>query len=222
MKPLDISYDQIFFFAKIYTNFKIRRWVPRVKKKTDEIKKNTHISLSLLVDPPMMCLHWSLSLSTFANTVWIQIRPEWYSGLNVVSSIWKCVHATESTQRVNDFAIQKPMRTRSVCFGSSLEAVVTRLIDWPDTLRNQVRVQTPCSLSLSLYFYDLLSKFAKTVWIVRRAWSGTNMHTKSYNLVRLCVRWKELFRQVPSFRCMLLADAEVGRGSGPPWKITKI
>ena len=196
-------------------------------KKTDEInlKEHTHFSVSTCRSADgmftLMCLHWSLSLSTFANTVWIQIRPEWYSGLNVVSSIWKCVHATESTQSVNDFAVQKPMRTISVGFGSSSEAVVTRLIDWPDILRNQVRVQTPCSLSLSLslslYFYDLLSKFAKTVWIVRLAWSGTNMHTKSYNLVRLCVRWKEYFRQVSSFRCTCYGRIRRwGVGSGPP------
>ena len=51
------------FFAKIYTNFEICRRVPRVKK-NDEIQKE----------------HTHLSLSTFANTVWIQIRPEWYSG----------------------------------------------------------------------------------------------------------------------------------------------
>ena len=39
-------------------NFEIRRRVPRVKK-TDEIQKehtHTHLSLSLLVDPPMQCL----------------------------------------------------------------------------------------------------------------------------------------------------------------------
>ena len=49
------------------------------------------LSLSLLVDPPMQCLLWpactslSLSLFIFANTVWIQIRPEWYWGYNVSS-----------------------------------------------------------------------------------------------------------------------------------------
>ena len=43
------------FFAKIYTNFEIRRRDPRVKKLT-KYKKNTHLSLSLLVDPPMECL----------------------------------------------------------------------------------------------------------------------------------------------------------------------
>ena len=36
------------FFAKIYTNFEIRRRVPRVKKMT-KFKKNTHISLSLYI-----------------------------------------------------------------------------------------------------------------------------------------------------------------------------
>ena len=94
LKPLDISYEQIFFFAKIYTNFEIRRRVPRVKKqqKLTKFNKNTHTYLSLSLSLSLstcrsadgmftlMCLHQSLSLSTFANTVWIQIRPEWYSG----------------------------------------------------------------------------------------------------------------------------------------------
>ena len=56
-----------------------------------------HVSLSLFL---------SLSLFTFAKTVWIQIRPEWNSGKNV-SSIYKIVHAIESMQSV----VQKPMRT---------------------------------------------------------------------------------------------------------------
>ena len=49
-------------FAKIYTNFEIRRRVPRVKiqQKLTKFSKNTHthlsLSLSLLVDPPMECL----------------------------------------------------------------------------------------------------------------------------------------------------------------------
>ena len=59
-------------------------------------------------------------------------------------------------------------------------------------------MQTPCSLSLFLSFSLSLSAFTtcyqslQTVWIrkiVRRAWLGANKHTKSYNLVRLCVRW---------------------------------
>ena len=67
------------FFAKIYTNFEIRRRVPRVKK-TDEIQKE-HTSLSLSTCRSadgmftLMCLHQSLSLY-----ICKQIRPEWYSG----------------------------------------------------------------------------------------------------------------------------------------------
>ena len=72
-----------------------------------KFKKNTHthththlsLSLSLLADPPMhfdfperMCMHQSLSLSlslfTFAKTVWIQIRPERNSGKNVSPKNW--------------------------------------------------------------------------------------------------------------------------------------
>ena len=93
-----------FFFAKVYTNFEIRRRVPRLKKQQQKLTKfNKTLSLSLSLSlsllmirrwnvyfdvpaPTSACvcvsisLSLSLSLSTFANTVWIQIRPEWYSG----------------------------------------------------------------------------------------------------------------------------------------------
>ena len=101
--------------------------------------------------------------------------------------------------------------------------------------KQKTRVQTPCSLSLSL---SLLLRPAIKVWfqkIVRRAWSRANMHTKSYNLIRLCVQWSPHAernfsdKHRNSFRCMPWADPEGGgggggggRGSGPPWKITKI
>ena len=87
-------------FLQRYTrNFDIRRRVLRVKKMT-KFKKNTHISLSLLVDlsmyfdfPKRMCMYQSLSeslplflsLFIFAKTAWIQIRPEWNSGKNFSS-----------------------------------------------------------------------------------------------------------------------------------------
>ena len=60
------------FFAKIYTNFEIRRRVPGVKEttKTDEIQnEHTHTSLSLSTRRSadgmftLICLHQSLSLS---------------------------------------------------------------------------------------------------------------------------------------------------------------
>ena len=63
-------------------------------KMTKFKKELTHLSLSLLVDlsmhfdfPERMCMYQShsLSLFTFAKTVWIQIRPEWNSGKNVLS-----------------------------------------------------------------------------------------------------------------------------------------
>ena len=71
-----------------------------------------------------------------------------------------CVHAIESTQSVNTVEcptlhVQKLMRTISLGFGSSSEAVVTRLIDCFDILRNQAKTKDSCantvqSLSLSL------------------------------------------------------------------------
>ena len=75
---------------------------------------------------------------------------------------------------MSDIAVQKPRRTISLGFGSSSEAVVKqdRLTDLNIAFRYSKkpsqnkrfdnRVQTPCTLSLSLYFYDLLSKFANS------------------------------------------------------------
>ena len=143
---------------------------------------------------------------------------------------------------MSDFAVQKPMRTISLGFGSSSEADVTRLIDWPKHCvsifeetkpKQKIRVQTTCSLSLyislSLSLSLSLSTFTTCYQslqtkIVRRAWSGANKHTKSYNLVRLCVRWsRNISDKYP------LSDACHGRiqrwdrGSRPPpLKITGI
>ena len=132
---------------------------------------------------------------------------------------------------MSDFAVQKPMRTISLGFGSSSEAVVKqdRLTDLNIAFRYSKKpsqnkrfvckhraVSLSLSLSLSLSTFTTCYQSLQTVWvlkIVRRAWSGANMHTKSNNLVRLCVRWKEHFRQVPSFRCMPWADPE-GGGTG--------
>ena len=82
-----------------------------VDKKMTKFKKNTHLSLlplylsicrcSLIFPKGCHCACTSLSLFlsefTFAKTVGIQIRPEWYSGKNV-SSIKKIAHAIESMQ----------------------------------------------------------------------------------------------------------------------------
>ena len=83
--------SDFFFLQRSTQNFEIRRRVPRVKIKLTKFKKNTHIFLSLSLSlstcrsaDAMFTLHactsLSLSLFTFANTVWIQIRPEWYLG----------------------------------------------------------------------------------------------------------------------------------------------
>ena len=85
-------------------------------------------------------------------------------------------------------------------------------------------MQTLCSLSLSLSLSTFTTCYQslRTVWIqkiVRRAWSGAKKHTKSYNLVRLCVRWSRYISDK-----YLLSDACHGRiqrgdrGSGPPLK----
>ena len=79
-----------FFLQRSTQNFEIRRRVSRVKKQTDEIQKEHTLSLSLYLSirrcnvyfdvPAPVSLSLSLSLSPFANTVWIQIRPEGYTG----------------------------------------------------------------------------------------------------------------------------------------------
>ena len=95
LKPLDISYSQN-ILQRSTRNFEICRRVPRVKKNLMKLKKNTNISLSLIRRcivyfdfPERMCMHQYLSDSlslTFAKTVRIQIRPEWYPGKNVSST----------------------------------------------------------------------------------------------------------------------------------------
>ena len=85
-----------------------------------KFKKNTHTSLSLLVDPPMlfdsperMCMHQTLSLSEALSYSHLQIRfgsrsdPNGIKERKYFSPIKKIVLAIESTQCV----AQMPMRT---------------------------------------------------------------------------------------------------------------
>ena len=145
------------------------------------------VFLSLLVDPPMQCLPWhactSLSISlSLALSLYLQTRFGSRSDPNGIQDrmfrqfkncacdrkYTKCLYCWMS-----DFAVQKPMRTISLDFGSSSEAVVTRLMD-PNIVFRYFKkpsqnkrfvckhraVSLSLSLSLSLHFYDLLSKFA--------------------------------------------------------------
>ena len=86
-------------------------------------------------------------------------------------------------------------------------------------------MQTPCRLSLShalsLFTFMTCYQSLQTVLIqkiVRRAWSGANKHTKSYNLVRLCVRWSRNVsdKYLLSNSCHVRIKRGGGRGSGPP------
>ena len=76
-----------------------------------KFKKNTYLSLSLLVDLsmhfdfPRNNVHVPVSLS-FSLHLHLQ-KPEWNSGKNVSSIRKKCSCAIESMQSV----VQKPMRT---------------------------------------------------------------------------------------------------------------
>ena len=78
---------------------------------------------------------------------------------------------------MSDFAVQKPTRTISLGFGSSSEAVVKqdRLTDLNIAFRyskkpsqNKRFVCKHRAVSLSLYFYDLLSKFANSLGLEDR------------------------------------------------------
>ena len=80
------------------------------------------------------------------------------------------------------------------------------------------------SLSLSLYFYDLLSKFANSLNPEDRPTCliRGKKHTKSYNLVWLCVLWSRYIsdKYLLSDACHVRIQRGGGgdRGSGPPLK----
>ena len=123
------------------------------------------------------------------------------------------------------------MCTISLGLGSASEAVVTRLLTQTlcfDILRNQAKTKDSCanalqslsltlsrSLSLSLYFYDLLSKFAnedRPTCLIR----GKHAYQELQSSPTLRPMITEHFRQVPSFRCMPWADPEGGQGVRTP------
>ena len=70
---------------------------------------------------------------------------------------------------MSDFAVQKPTRMISLGFGSSSEAVVKqdRLTDL-NIAFTKPKQKIRASLSLSLYFYDLLSRFANSLGLEDR------------------------------------------------------
>ena len=120
---------------------------------------------------------------------------------------------------MSDFVVQKPMRTVSLSFGSSSEAVVTRLIDWP---KHCVSIfKKPSQNKRFVCKHRAVSSFTtcyqslQTVWI-RRVWSGANMQSSPTLRSMITARWKEHFRQVPSFRCMPWADPEGEQGVRTP------
>ena len=139
------------------------------------------------------------------------------------------MHAIESTQSVNTVECPTlPYKSRlgyRVLIGSWLTDpnIVFRYS------KQKIRVQTPCSLSLSLsLYYTILLRPAIKVCkliqkIIRCAWSGANKHTKSYNLVRLCVRWSRNIsdKYLLSDACHRRIQRE-DRGSGPPEKSQNI
>ena len=134
-----------------------------------KFKKNTSLSLSLSLSNcrsadvmfTLICLQQPLSLyickyGLDPDQTRMVFKIECFVNLNTCAC----------GRKYAKFVVQKPMRTISLGFGSSSEAVVTRLTDPNIPFRyskKKIRVQTPCSLSLSLYFYDLLSKIANSL-----------------------------------------------------------
>ena len=214
-----------FFFLKSTQNFEIRRRVPRVKTNWRNSKTHTHTSLSLSTCRSSdamftwMCLHQSLSLYICKQCLdpdqtWMVFRIECFVNLKMCACDRK--YAKRWYCGVSDFAVQKQMRTISLGFGSSLEAVVTRLIDSPKHCVNQAKTKDLCAnnvQSLSLSTFMTCYQSLQTVWIQkidRRTWSGSNKHAKSSNLVQFCVRWSPHAERNISDKC-LLSDACQGR-----------
>ena len=126
---------------------------------------------------------------------------------------------------MSEFAVRKRMRMISLGFGSSSEAVVTRLIDWTANIMFRFsKTKHLCSNTMQSLS---LSPFTTCYQSCKQCGQRANKQTKSYNLVLLCVWWSPHAERNISDK-NLLSDGCLGRikrgdrGSGPPWKITKI
>ena len=183
-------------------------------------------------------LSLSLSLSTFANTVWIQIRPEWYSGnlkmcacggkIRKALILWNVRLCHTKADAHDKFGFW-------VLIGSSCNKIdwLTQTLRF-DIIRNKAKTKDSCantvqSLSLSLSLSTFTTCYQSLQFRSRRS-SGVPDQGQtcipSYNLVRLCVRWSpHAERNISDM--YLLSDACHGRiqrgdkGSGSPEKSQK-
>ena len=117
------------------------------------------------------------------------------------------------------------MRAISLSFESSSEAVVTRLIDWPNIVfRYSKKPSQNTRLLCKHRAVSLLLRPA--IKVCKQFGSDVPDHTKSYNLVRLCESddhhtLKGTFQSNTFFQ--MHAKGETGGPDPPPpWKITKI
>ena len=217
-----------FFCKDLHETLKYVDEFPEEKNKLT--KSHTSLSLSLSLSTcrsanaifTLTCLHQSLSLSLYISKHGLD-----QDQTQMVFRIAKCYYCGMS-----DFAIQKLMRTISLGFGSPSEAVVTtQIVFWYSKKPSQRLVCKHCAVSLSLSLSLLLRSAIKVCkqFGSRRSSDMPDQGQTSipaltcYNLVWLCVLWSRNISDK-----YLLSDACHGRiqrwdrGSGPPWKITKI
>ena len=181
----------------------------------------------------LTCLHQSLSLLlslALSLSLHLQTRFGSRSDLNGIQDRMFRQFKIVCTQSVNTVECPTlPYKRRCaqkvwVFIGSSCNK-----IDWLTQtlcfyiLRNQAKTKDSCAntvqslsfsltLSLSVSTFTTCYQSLQTVFmqkIVQRAWSGANKHTKSYNLVRLCLRRSQNISDK-----YLLSDACMGRSRG--------
>ena len=150
--------------------------------------------------------------------VWIQIRPEWYLG-----NLKMCACGRKYAKRVPLCRTKADAHDKFgfwVLIGSSCNKIdwLTQTLRKPSQNKRFVCKHRAVSLSLSV---SLLLRPAIKVCSLR-AWSGANMHTKSYNLVRLCVRWSPHADRNTFFQMHAMGGSRGGTGGpDPPEKSQK-
>ena len=165
------------------------------------------LSLSLSLSPPYICKH-----GLDPDQIRMVFRIECFVNLKMCA-------CDKSTQSVNTVLCPTlPYKSRfgyRVLIGSWLTDPNIVFRYSKKTSQNKrfvckhraVSLSLSLSLSLSTILLRPAIKVCKLIQkIIQCAWSGANKHTKSYNLVRLCVRWSRNISDK-----YLLSDACHGR-----------
>ena len=103
--------------------------------------------------------------------------------------------------------------------------LVGRLIDWPKHSCANTVQSLSLSLSLSLSTFTTCNQSLQTdrpTCLIRGKQAYQELLSSPTLRPMITTRWKEHFRQVPSFRCMPCADPEGGQGVRTPLKNHKI